>query len=376
MNSAAASRRGRPRLVAAIILAAAVTGAALLAVGSANAGTVPAGGIAAAPPHAFATSSPPPTITIPPSAPTNLVATDLTTHSVTLTWTASTAGCCAITGYGIGSSMPFTDVPAGPSKAVGNVTTAVLDGFFPGGQYSISVVAIDSLGHHSAPSNVITLTTPVTDVGDNVPPSAPGNLTFVPYTLSWQPSTDNVGVTGYRVYKFDGWYTSVLLATVTGTSYTLPPTATSPTSPTGWSYYVRAIDAAGNVSVAADTRYPPGGSPTPPASPPPSHACTVTYTNVSQWPHGFIANIAITNTGTEQVNGWELDFTFGGDQRIISASGATFRQSGADVTMHNTSHDARIRPGGSVPVRITGSWHDSNSAPGYIVLNGDLCAVN
>ncbi|MEE3920465.1 hypothetical protein V2I01_26385 [Micromonospora sp. BRA006-A] len=39
-------------------------------------------------------------------------------------------------------------------------------------------------------------------------------------TLSWAPSTDDVGVLGYNVYRFDGWFTSTLVATVPGTTYT------------------------------------------------------------------------------------------------------------------------------------------------------------
>jgi hypothetical protein len=378
MDSAGAPRRGRPRFVAAIVLAAAVTGAALIAVGSANAGTVPAGGTAAAAPLSETIeplpSSPTPA-PVPPSAPTNLVATDLTTHSVTLTWTASTAGCCQITGYLITSSRPFTDVPGGPSKSVGNVTTAVLDGLSPTGQFSIGVRAVDSLGRYSAVSNIITLTAPISDEGDNVPPSAPTNLTLTASTLNWQPSIDNVGVTGYRVYRFDGWYTSALLTTVTGTSYVLPPTATSSPGPSGgrWVFYVRAIDAAGNVSVATGTV---PGSTVPPVSPSPTpgDTCTVTYTNVSQWPHGFIANVTITNNGATPVAGWRLGFTFGGDQRITSASNATFSQSGAAATLRNTNHDAVIPPAGSVTVRINGNWHSSNAAPASFRLNGAPCA--
>ncbi|GIH17718.1 cellulose binding domain-containing protein [Rugosimonospora africana] len=379
-DSATTPRRDRPRLVAAIVLAAAVVGAALIAVGSASAGTVPMAGVAVTPPGS-ATGTVPPTTPgtspFPPSAPTNLVATEVTTHSATLTWTASTAGCCAITGYGITSTRPFTDVPAGPGAAVGNVTTGVLDGLQPGAQYSITVDATDSLGHNSAPSNVVTLTTPVSDEGDNVPPSAPTNLTLVANTLSWQPSTDNVGVTGYQVYRYDGFYSGGLMATVTGTSYTVPPTATFPPSGTGWKFYVRAIDSAGNVSVASNLVPLSGGgySPSPSARPTPGSFCAVTYANVSQWPHGFIADVTIRYTGTAALSAWTLDFTFAGDQRITFAHNATFFQSGADATLRNTSQNGIFPPNSSVTVRLTGTWHSSNAAPTIFRLGGNLCTT-
>ncbi len=57
--------------------------------------------------------------------------------------------------------------------------------------------------------------------------------------LSWQPSSDNVGVTGYDIYR-----NGVLLATTTGTSYT----DTTVTQGSSYQYAVAAFDAAGNVS--------------------------------------------------------------------------------------------------------------------------------
>jgi hypothetical protein len=60
--------------------------------------------------------------------------------------------------------------------------------------------------------------------GDTQPPSTPGNLritTVAPvFTLGWDPSTDNVGVTGYEVRMNGG-----LLANTTATSFSMqtPP---------------------------------------------------------------------------------------------------------------------------------------------------------
>jgi hypothetical protein len=101
----------------------------------------------------------------------------------------------------------------------------------------------------------------------------------------------------------------------------------------------------------------------------------VTYTNVSQWPHGFVANVTVTNIGSTPVAGWNLGFSFGGDQRITSASGATFSQSGQAATLRNTNHDAVIRPSASVTVRLSGTWHGSNAAPTNFRLNGAPCAT-
>ena len=80
--------------------------------------------------------------------------------------------------------------------------------------------------------------------GDTTPPSAPGNLrstgtTSNSVSLAWNAATDNVGVTGYQVYRNGN-----LVTTVTGTTYT--DTGLSPS--TTYTYTVRARDAAGNVS--------------------------------------------------------------------------------------------------------------------------------
>ncbi|GAA3107053.1 fibronectin type III domain-containing protein [Streptosporangium carneum] len=79
---------------------------------------------------------------------------------------------------------------------------------------------------------------------DPTPPSTPGNLrvtgtTSSSVSLAWDASTDNVGVTGYEVYRG-----TTLVTTVTGTSHTDSGLAAS----TSYTYTVRARDAAGNRS--------------------------------------------------------------------------------------------------------------------------------
>src|SRR6185503_15670409 len=79
---------------------------------------------------------------------------------------------------------------------------------------------------------------------DSAKPTAPGNLTATPGTgqvaLSWQASTDNVGVTGYRVFR---GATQIATPGAGATSYTDTGLAAGP-----YSYTVKAVDAAGNLS--------------------------------------------------------------------------------------------------------------------------------
>jgi chitodextrinase len=84
---------------------------------------------------------------------------------------------------------------------------------------------------------------------DTTAPTAPtlsaAGTTTTSTNLSWTAATDNVGVTGYDVYR-----NGVLLAsTTTATTYAV----TGLTASTAYSFTVKAKDAAGNNSVASNT---------------------------------------------------------------------------------------------------------------------------
>ncbi|MEV4636778.1 CARDB domain-containing protein [Actinoplanes sp. NPDC049548] len=86
--------------------------------------------------------------------------------------------------------------------------------------------------------------------GDTQAPSAPGGLAYMQpqagqIRLTWNASTDNVGVTGYEVYANNS-----LRTTVAGNVLTY--TDSQPASATV-AYYVKARDAAGNVSAPSNT---------------------------------------------------------------------------------------------------------------------------
>ncbi len=395
MNSPGAPRAGRAKLLLAVACAVAVTGTGVIAVRAAEAGVPPPAPPAAAQLAGAESAAPTPTPSLPntspfpPSAPTNLVATSVGAHSITLAWTASTPGCCAVESYQIYYNQAFNDVIY--TMSVGNVTTAtVTANIVATGQYSVWVTARDGLGHTSASSNQVIVVTPASDTSaDTVPPQAPADLTatYTPSTtLRWSPSSDNVAVTGYNVYQFDGLFVSTLLATVTGTAYTVPSGATSPPGSFNSTYYVRARDAAGNLSIASNTvpAHPTGPSsspsPSPPVSPspspsPPPPTCTVNYDTQSQWAGGFVAAVTIANTGSVPVSGWRLAFTFGGDQRITSSWNAAFTQSGAAVTMGNADWNAVIAAHGSVSIGMQGTWTASDAPPAVFLLNDAPCAA-
>ena len=85
--------------------------------------------------------------------------------------------------------------------------------------------------------------------GDSQAPTTPTNLsasgtTQTTTTLTWNASSDNVGVTGYDVYQG-----TTLLGNIAGTSANI----TSLTPSTVYTFNVKAKDAAGNSSAASNT---------------------------------------------------------------------------------------------------------------------------
>jgi len=332
--------------------------------------------VTAGPAVADPTPTPTPTPQ-PPSAPADLRVTGITTGSVTLSWNPSTAGCCPVARYEISYHQAFDDVYW--LQAVGNVTTATITSSIRAtGQYTFSVRAIDADGHGSASSNSITVVTPAATTGDTTPPSAPSGLQVTGVTaegvaLSWGPSTDNVAVTGYNVYFFDGWYTSILVGATAGTSIVAPLRSSS----TGMRYYyVRAQDAAGNLSMASGTvPVTVTPTPTPTVTLPPPAACTVKYRTTSSWPGGFVADVTVTNTGTSAVDGWKLTFPFAGDQQVTNSWNATFTQAGIGVTLTGLNWNKTIQPGASVTAGLLGRWTTSNASPSSAALNGGSCTL-
>lgn len=105
---------------------------------------------------------------------------------------------------------------------------------------------------------------PPPPTGDTSAPTTPTGFTATAVStsqinLSWNASTDNVGVTGYDVYRNGAKFT-----TVTGTSYANTGLAAATT----YTYAVDAYDAAGNVSgqVSAAATTQPITTPPPPAT--------------------------------------------------------------------------------------------------------------
>ncbi|MET8158489.1 cellulose binding domain-containing protein [Sphaerisporangium sp. NPDC005289] len=215
---------------------------------------------------------------------------------------------------------------------------------------------------------------------DTTPPSKPTGLydrcstDYKGVLFCWQPSTDDVGVVGYDVYRQSATgYVQVGSSTatifddqdvVTGTSYT---------------YIVIARDAAGNQSAPSDplvalarNDFP---TPTPTPTPtPPSLACHVTYEFVA-WRTGQNAWITLKNTGTAPIDGWTLSIRWQEPApRLTSGHSAVWSRTDSFFTARNLAWNKVIAPGASVRLGFTAAHTGATPVPLYYGVNGVYCS--
>jgi chitodextrinase len=174
----------------------------------------------------------PPGDTEAPSVPQNLVATAVSSSQIDLTWDASTDNV-AVVGYRIYRDNAL--VHTSPTNAYSDT------GLAPATEYEYEVSAIDAVSNESARSTPASATT---ESADAEAPSVPQNLSATAVSssqidLTWDASTDNVGVTGYNIYR-----DNVLVDTSPTNAYS--DTGLAPA--TEYEYEISAFDAASNGS--------------------------------------------------------------------------------------------------------------------------------
>jgi chitodextrinase len=248
-----------------------------------------------------------------PTVPVNLRKTSSTVSSISLAWDASTDDV-GVTGYHIYRSGSLIASVGGTSYTDTGLTV--------NSSYTYTVNAYDAAGNNSAQSAPYN-TASSTDV---TPPTIPANVRTTTVldtsiSIAWDASSDNVAVTGYKVYR-----SGVLIGTTTSTSYS----DTGLTPVTQYNYTVIAYDAAGNNSAVSATLSVTTAYDTTPPSVPANLASTATTdTTISLSWSVATDNVAVT--------GYDL---YRGNAIITTTTGTNFTDTGLGV---NTSYTYRIR---------------------------------
>lgn len=179
----------------------------------------------------------------PPTAPTDLTAEATGPNEVVLAWTPSRDDT-AVAGYSIyrdgvevatvdGLTVTYTDVEVQPSAT-----------------YTYTVRGFDASGNLSALSNEAEVTTSPPE--DTEPPSAPEGVSVdqagTGLSIQWRPSTDDVGIAGYRILR-DGSE----IGSVDGVTTSFEDTTADICA--DYLYEVLAFDASGNDSTAGSQEY-------------------------------------------------------------------------------------------------------------------------
>ncbi|MEV6756874.1 glycoside hydrolase family 48 protein [Streptomyces sp. NPDC051214] len=102
-------------------------------------------------------------------------------------------------------------------------------------------------------------------------------------------------------------------------------------------------------------------------------ACSVDY-KTNDWGSGFTADLTITNRGSTAIDGWNLTYTYSGNQKLANGWNATWSQSGKAITAKSLSYNAKIAPGAAASAGAQFTYSGSNAAPTDFAVNGTTCA--
>jgi len=174
-----------------------------------------------------------------PTVPTGLAISALACRSAVLAWKAATDN------VGVAYYDVYRD-----GQALGTVNGSTLTAqlaLTPGASWGVYVNARDAAGNVSQASTSLQVKVPQCQA-DTQAPSVPtglrGTVSGTTATLSWAASTDNIGVTGYDVYRNNA---------IAGTTSTLGFTDSGLAASATYQYNVAARDAQNNVSARGTT---------------------------------------------------------------------------------------------------------------------------
>lgn len=250
--------------------------------------------------------------TTPPTVPGNVRANAVSSSRIAIAWNASTDNQTVL-GYRIFRNGTLIG---------GSPTTSYEDtGLAPSTQYSYTVSALDNSENESPESDPVSARTFDSQGQDTTPPTVPGNVradatSSTRINLSWDASTDDVGVQEYRIFR-NGYN----VATSQTTSY--EDTGLAPS--TQYSYTVSALDNSGNESPESDPVCATTDDPQD-TSPPSILSVTATKSTVK-----ITFNEALDPQSAETSN----NYVISGSVFVMNAS---LESGGKSVVLQTTTH--------------------------------------
>jgi cellulase/cellobiase CelA1 len=82
---------------------------------------------------------------------------------------------------------------------------------------------------------------------------------------------------------------------------------------------------------------------------------------VNSWSGGYQAQVTVTNTGSSALSGWNLAWTFPGDQNINDLWNGSYTQAGQHVSAASASYNGALAPGASTTIGFTAT--DTSGTP-------------
>jgi endonuclease I/chitodextrinase len=166
-----------------------------------------------------------------PTTPTDIIASNNSTTTIDVSWTASTDNV-GVTGYNVYVNNVLTNQVT--------TTTVTIAGLTPNTSYAIQIEAKDLINNKSAKSTAINSST----LQDTTAPTVPtnivaSNISGTTFKLIWNASTDDTAVTGYDIFV-----DTAFKASTTDLTYTITGLAISTT----YAVTVLAKDAAAHKS--------------------------------------------------------------------------------------------------------------------------------